>query len=909
MDNKEVLEIDKTGQSDEIVGISKNNADPAKETRKAFKKVTSTLKSFIFPKAKKNDLTGTQRSAIEGLEKGFKTNSYEYENMTNHDTLYNLLPWREVEGGYVMMDDGKRLQLGFGMQFFPFMVAVADVEDQIESIISRCPDDTVIQFAAHSTRNIKDRLKNWAFSRTVNNKNELLQELVQRRVSHFHDCAYDYSLVPNQRMHPREVYYYCFFKMTYNGDMDSVDDVVSWKKGIDEIRQSILGTFQSMQVSPILLNDADLISLLRRLLNPQVDPDNLHKTSGHAEGYVNKDLRRTLVEKGTRMLVDSGTGDLMFTGGDKDIQATNITIDSYPEHLHLFMTGELTGALESPSDRIAPEYWLYTNIYKPNPDKARDDLSVKLGMISKQTMSDSEWFKSMVPHIFKRRSSCLHLLDQTRGKYGITKMYTGLVVYNKPHRASADTDFITAIWRKAGFRGSKEKFISLPVWMNSLPFCYRPDHDNSVSGLQRGITASSYNASCAAVCQGDWRGNADSGILLTSRKGQMACIDIFQSNTSYNFVVIATSGAGKSFLANEIVSDVLSRNGMVRIVDVGRSYADLSEILGGQNLVFDPNRPLSLNPFWGFKKVSRFEDDEGGNEFAEMVPILKDVLIQMAFPLGDPPNFHYQFIERAILDCFDRYEDKLETKHIYDWLLEYDDDRAVDMAKQLEPYAVGRYATWFNGERKLEFKNAFVILELEELNVDRQLRSVVLTLLISSIARDMYLSDRGIPKIMLVDEAWDLLGDSKAGKFIETAFRRIRKYYGAAGIITQSFKDTDISPAAAAAFDNAPWKFVLKQSGPSLADAKEKGKLGTKDEWFFKLLNGIKPGLGYSELYVQHEMGTGVFRFMVDDFTYFLYSTNPKDIKAINDLKATGLTTKQAIESLAESKRLSREKI
>ncbi|WP_340147137.1 TraG/VirB4 family ATPase [Halomonas sp. PA16-9] len=87
-------------------------------------------------------------------------------------------------------------------------------------------------------------------------------------------------------------------------------------------------------------------------------------------------------------------------------------------------------------------------------------------------------------------------------------------------------------------------------------------------------------------------------------------------------------------MANEFVTDMRCRDGVVRIIDVGGSYKELCELLGGQELRFDPNHPVSLNPFWGIKGRQRFEDDDGGSEIAEMIPVLKDAISQMAFPLG-----------------------------------------------------------------------------------------------------------------------------------------------------------------------------------------------------------------------------------------------------------------------------------
>jgi len=821
----------------------------------------------------------------------------------------DLLQYIDFEDGYLIRDDGEYPQIGFGFQYSPLMVAGEDIEHQFESIITKSPDDTVIQFASYSSPAIESRLTTWANRRLRYNKLPILDELVQRRVAHMLSKTRDESLLPNENLHPREVSYYIFFTIPFKGDPEHPKEIEGWKQTVDDFVSSIYGAMQSMGVGPTRVSEASARHLIRQLCNPQMNPADLAQKSVPHEPF-----KQACFDRDTRIRVEP-YGGITFSSDGAARTVVPMTVDQYPEFLRLHMTGDLIGAADARADRVSPPYWLYTIMYKPNPEKIQDKIIATMGMISKQCMSESEWYRSMMPHIFKRRDDTSRIMEQIRSKYSGVYVWTGINVVSSPDKGLSDADYISGLWRKAGFRVSKESYISLPVWLSSLPWSYNHKIDKSNQGLQRRQLVTSINAATMAICQGDWGGNGPilksssdgtkypyaNGLLLTSRRGQLANIDIFESNTSYNFAIIATSGAGKSFLANEKIVDMRCRNGVVRVIDVGGSYREICELLGGQELRFDPTNPTSLNPFWGIKKTQRYVDDEGGSEIGEMIPILKDTICKMAFPLSAPNDYEYQLVEKAIYEMHDKFEDKLETKHIWEWLSERGsvDKVAEKMALQLEPYAIGRLSAWFNGPQDLDLSNPFTVLELEELNSDLELRNVVLTLLMARTTRDMYLGDRRVPKMMLVDEAWDLFADAGSGRFIETAFRRIRKYFGAAGFITQGFNDVDASSAAQAAYNNAPWKFVLKQLPASLEYCNKHSKLGMMSDYTMGLLNGLKPGPGYSEVYVSHENGSGLFRFVVDPFSHFVYSTNPKEIARLQELKSQGKTTLEAVKILA----------
>src|SRR5690606_200840 len=102
---------------------------------------------------------------------------------------------------------------------------------------------------------------------------------------------------------------------------------------------------------------------------------------------------------------------------------------------------------------------------------------------------------------------------------------------------------------------------------------------------------------------------------------------------------------------------------------------------------------------------ARQADDENGSEIGEMIPLLKDVVCQMAFPITEPTNVEYQLVEKAILEAHHKVGREMGLKDVMDWFADQaqsapEESRSLyrNIAIQLEPYAVGRLSVWFNGE-------------------------------------------------------------------------------------------------------------------------------------------------------------------------------------------------------------------
>ena len=229
-----------------------------------------------------------------------------------------------------------------------------------------------------------------------------------------------------------------------------------------------------------------------------------------------------------------------------------------------------------------------------------------------------------------------------------------------------------------------------------------------------------------------------------------------------------------------------------------------------------------------------------------------------------------------------------------------DDPRLVDLGIKLMPYAQGgAYASFFDGEANIDFDNHFIVLELEQLNTKKSLQAVVLMLLMYLIDVEMRRGERSQPKLVIIDEAWDLMVRGHSSKFIEAGYRRARKLNGAFFTGTQGPGDYWKSSAAKAALDNADCKFIMKLKESVLSECEKESQLGL-DDYELQQLRSLK-GLRdvYSEVLVKiGDAPTSVNRLILDPFSLLVMSTHPKDISDINRFRKEGLSMRKAIEAV-----------
>lgn len=172
-------------------------------------------------------------------------------------------------------------------------------------------------------------------------------------------------------------------------------------------------------------------------------------------------------------------------------------------------------------------------------------------------------------------------------------------------------------------------------------------------------------------------------------------------------------------------------------------------------------------------------------------------------------------------------------------------------------------------------------------------------LLMCLIDQEMKQGSRKEAKLVIIDEAWDLMGEGHSGKFIEEGYRRARKYNGSFFTATQSPSDYWKSETARSALENSDCLFILRQKQEALEQLKRKGHIAMDDHQIQMLESLTTVAGAYSEVFIRiGDQPPSVNRLLLDPYSQLMTSTHPNDIEAVNQYLQQGLSMHQAIESV-----------
>ncbi|HMT18620.1 MAG TPA: DUF87 domain-containing protein [Candidatus Saccharibacteria bacterium] len=298
-----------------------------------------------------------------------------------------------------------------------------------------------------------------------------------------------------------------------------------------------------------------------------------------------------------------------------------------------------------------------------------------------------------------------------------------------------------------------------------------------------------------------------------------------------NSVVFAKSGAGKSFTVKLEALRSMMFGTEVFIIDPENEYQRMCEAVGGAYVRLSLNSNTRINPF-DLPKVS--DTEEADNALRSNLITLHGLLrlmmggaqAQMMNVNGGPVMPTLTPVEEADLDAalIETYaragitNDPLTHNspaptiaNLYDTLLHMG-GTGPQLAQRLRKYTSGTFAGIFSQPSNIDIDNALVVFNVRDL--EDELRPVAMYIVLNYIWNKTKTDQKR--RILIVDEAWQLMKYEDSANFLFSLAKRARKYNLGITTITQDVEDFMGSRMGRAIVANASMQILLKQSASAV---------------------------------------------------------------------------------------------
>lgn len=781
--------------------------------------------------------------------------------------------------------------LGFAIEISPQTGANDDMIRILTPIMATAPIDSKLQVSLYGSSSVIKQLKSAALLRRGNpedgsdpdehRSSGTYRVMARQRVDWFLKGTRR-RLVPHLPFLVRDMR----TVLTLTTPCDPRDPTAIDELG--RLRQGISATLKAANFHAWDWTADDLIDWCYEILNPQkLQGQAPHMPRAYDKGRL---IRHQIVDPDTicRPTDDGKSLRYGMPGTPEEVHSRLYTVTSYPQKFPLWAMGNMVGDFYEGQLGYPCPFVITLGLHTMERASNRAIAQMKG---ARATTNASSAMARFMPEMQTKKRAWDIVNQSYEAGMGEVELYHQLLLMARPDEIEAAERAAQSIWRNRGFGLVSQQFMQVPGILGSLPLGFTPTIHKFYKRAGLVARKTTENAVNMAPLLAEWKGTKTPVLQLLGRRGQLMSIDLFDNKGgNYNFAVAASSGSGKSVLANELTTGYLGCGSLVFIIDVGRSYEKTCRLQGGEFIEFKdrPDYRICINPF------DRIHD------IREDMEILKPLVAQMVSPSGDLNDEDRAVIEMAISECWKSLGTKMTISDVADVLCKSTADPvSMRLGRQLYPFTRdGMYGRYFDGPSTVDFTKSFVVLELEELKSKKDLQAVVLFIMMFRITQAMYHTPREQRKICIIDEAWDLMSGGNSAKFIEEGYRRARKYGGAFGTLTQSVADYYKNPASQAALENADWLFLLKQKEASIEQLARSGRLPV-DDALKRVLGSIKTEEGhYSEIYIQSPMGSGIGRLIVDPFSLLVYSSAPDDWRAIEHYRAQGMDVARAVEAV-----------
>lgn len=294
-----------------------------------------------------------------------------------------------------------------------------------------------------------------------------------------------------------------------------------------------------------------------------------------------------------------------------------------------------------------------------------------------------------------------------------------------------------------------------------------------------------------------------------------------------NMVVFAKSGAGKSFTVKLEALRSMMLGSEVIIIDPENEYQKLCDAVGGSYVRLSLNSDVRINPF----DLPKVVDSEDASDALKANLVTLHGLFRLMLggtqvgPNGQAvaalsPNEEAD-LDQALIDTYARAgitSDPLTHQstpptiiNLYDTLLHMG-GTGPQLAQRLRKYTTGTFAGIFSQQSNIDINNQMVVFNIRDL--EDELRPVAMYIVLSHIWNVVRADQRR--RLLIVDEAWQLMKYDDSSNFLFSLAKRARKYYLGLTTVTQDVEDFMSNKMGRAIVHNSSLQLLLKQSAAAV---------------------------------------------------------------------------------------------
>jgi conjugal transfer ATP-binding protein TraC len=320
----------------------------------------------------------------------------------------------------------------------------------------------------------------------------------------------------------------------------------------------------------------------------------------------------------------------------------------------------------------------------------------------------------------------------------------------------------------------------------------------------------------------------ENGILygINMHNNGLVLFDRFSLENA-NMVVFAKSGAGKSFTVKLEALRSMMLGSEIIIIDPENEYQKLAEAVGGSYIRLSLNSDVRINPF-DLPQVIDTEDADDALR-ANLVTLHGLLRLMMGgaqmqangvnMPALNPAE--EADLDQALIDTYARAgitSDPLTHRSLpptisdlYETLIHMGGSGPA-LAQRLRKYTSGTFAGIFSQQSNVQINNPMVVFNIRDL--EDELRPVAMYIVLSHVWNIVRSQQK--KRMLIVDEAWQLMKYDDSANFMFSLAKRARKYYLGLTTITQDVEDFMSSKMGRAIVNNSSMQLLLKQSSSAV---------------------------------------------------------------------------------------------